>query len=314
MKLFIKRFFFLRFTPVSITIGIITALTAAVLSAATVTDESGFHIHWPVDTKKTFIISSTFGESRLDHFHNGLDIVGKGIGVYPVLNGRLLWKTRATFRPGDIPFGGGKTVVLDHNGLWSGYMHLLEINAKLDKTAEVNVEEPIGKSGDTGHSGGAHLHFFIYDSVNRKMLNPLPYLVSGVYKNNNPPVATGYGILVEKDFLNLDLKKTFRMSKEFPIYANIVDSGVGREKWGIYTFESYADEDMRTPIEKYIFNYIVFADNRWKTSNGKIFEDVYYDNWLNMGSGFKKTRKIIWKAAGYLGPEARESIELNVKD
>jgi hypothetical protein len=294
--------------------GICVSLYESGVIAAGVTEESGFQIQWPVDTKKTFTISSTFGESRIDHFHNGVDIVGKGIGVYPVLKGRVLWKTSATFRPGDIPFGGGKTVVIDHNGLWSGYMHLMQISARLDTNPEVTTDDSIGRSGDTGHSGGAHLHFFIYDPTGHKMLNPLPYLVSGVYKNNDPPVCEGYGIVIQNEFLNIDVDKSFRMSKDFPIYAKIINSGVGREKWGIYTFESYADEEMKTPVQQLVFNYIVFKNNRWMTSNGKIFEDVYFENWLNIGGGFKKTKKIIWKAAGYLGPEAKESIDLNIKD
>ncbi|MDH4263803.1 MAG: M23 family metallopeptidase [Spirochaetia bacterium] len=293
---------------------ILIASYTYIYGVESITEKSGFQIQWPVETKKTFIISSTFGESRMDHFHNGVDIVGKGISVYPVLKGRVLWKTEATFRPGDIPFGGGKTVVIDHNGLWSGYMHLMQINPQIKNDPEVNVETSIGKSGDTGHSGGAHLHFFIYDPFNQKMLNPLPYLVSGVYQNNNPPVSTGYGIVIQNELLNINIDKSFRMSKDYPIYAKIIDSGVGREKWGIYTFESYADDEMKTAIQKLVFNYIVFQNNRWTTSNGKIFEDVYYENWLNMGTGFKKSKKIIWKAAGYLGPEAKETIELDIKD
>ncbi|MDH4199179.1 MAG: M23 family metallopeptidase [Spirochaetia bacterium] len=272
------------------------------------------HIYWPVDIEKPFIISSTFGESRMDHFHNGLDIAGKGIPVYPVQTGRVLWKTEAKFRPGDIPFGGGKTIVLQHAGYWSGYMHLQQINPDLDKISELTLQTPLGKSGDTGHSGGAHLHFFIYDPINKKMINPLPYLETGIYKNIAPPSALGYGILLPDGFVNIDLNKTFKMTKDYPLYARIIDSGTGIEKWGIYTFETYSEDEMKNPIQKIMFDYLSFSDNRWRTSNGKIFENVYFENWLNLGNEFKKNKKVIWKAAGYLGPETKEVIELQIKD
>ena len=301
------------FFSIILTIG--TVLSGFILATeGDKTTSSGFQIYWPVDIKKKFFISSTFGESRMDHFHNGLDIAGKGITIYPVLEGRVLWKTNATFRPGDIPFGGGKTVVLDHNGLWSGYMHLSQFNSDLEKNKLVPRDTALGKSGDTGHSGGAHLHFFLFDPVSRKMLNPLPYLASGVYTNEKPPVTSGYGILIQDEFSTINIEKPFRMTKEYPVYAKIIDSDKGREKWGIYSFESYADEDMQNPLQKITFNYIVYKDNRWRTSNGKIFEDVYYENWLNIGTGYKKSKKMIWKAAGYLGPEARVSMDLNIKD
>jgi hypothetical protein len=275
---------------------------------------SAFKISWPVDVTKSFKLSSTFGESRMDHFHNGLDIPGKGINIYPVANGRIIWKTEAILKPGEIPFGGGKTIIMDHSGFWSGYMHLIRLNDNIKPEEIIDNTVSLGKSGDTGHSGGAHLHFFIYEPSGRKMINPLPYLDLSVYKNISPPKAMGYGVLIDNEFINIDPQKPFRLSKEFPLYAKIVDSGTGKEKWGVYSFESYTDIEMKTPVQKFIFNYIVLNDQRWKTSNGMVFEDVYYENLINIGSGFKRSKKLIWKSSGYMGPETSESLDLKIKD
>lgn len=312
MKGYVKgyRLFFIP----ALLAGLFTAITVPFAQDDSGKKSSGWQLKWPVDTHKTFIISSTFGESRMDHFHNGLDIAGKGINVYPVQKGQLVWKTQSVMRPGDIPFGGGKTIVLRHAEIWSGYMHLSAINPELQKLNEIPQDTSLGKSGDTGHSGGAHLHFFIYDPHQKKMINPLPYLETGMYKNSLPPVSAGYGIMVEDGFVKLNLKRTFKMSEDFPFYVRVIDSGTGREKWGVYKLESFTDEEMKNPVRSYVFNYLIFKDKHWRTSNGFIFEDAYYENWLNLGTGFKKNKKIIWKASGYLGPEITEEAKIKYKE
>ncbi len=52
----------------------------------------------------------------------------------------------------------GNTVIIDHGGcLFSAYFHLSQI--LVEKEAKVSMGQPIGLSGETGRSRGAHLHF-----------------------------------------------------------------------------------------------------------------------------------------------------------
>ena len=42
---------------------------------------ANFNFQWPL---KEGLITSTFGESRADHFHDGVDIVSANKNIYPV--------------------------------------------------------------------------------------------------------------------------------------------------------------------------------------------------------------------------------------
>lgn len=67
-----------------------------------------YPLNWPVRSSKELQISSTFGESRFDHFHNGLDIPGENLKVYPVKEGEICWHHTAFTYPNELPFGGEK--------------------------------------------------------------------------------------------------------------------------------------------------------------------------------------------------------------
>ena len=63
---------------------------------------------WPVEKDKKYQISSTFGESRIDHFHNGIDLPGEGSKVLAPKDGRVLYRMNSEFTPGEMPYGGGQ--------------------------------------------------------------------------------------------------------------------------------------------------------------------------------------------------------------
>lgn len=278
-------------------------------------------LRWPVDQNKKYIVSSTFGESRLDHFHNGLDIAGKGFAIYPLAEGRVIWKSEAREKMGELPFGGGKTVIMDHGDFWSGYMHLESIGldaqggqGSLDGGLEELGEEALlGRAGDSGHSGRAHLHFFVYTPGDKRMHNPLPMLPEGMYHNNIKPQARGYAIKLPEEFVQVNIGGNFTMSRDFPLYAKFEDSGTGLERWGVYFFESYDDTDGQSPVKRVVFDYIEFNDGRWTTSNGLEFSDVYHESWYNLGEGFRTAKTLRWRAGGYLGPAEEESHSLNIR-
>ncbi|MDH5720997.1 MAG: M23 family metallopeptidase [Spirochaetia bacterium] len=274
-------------------------------------------LQWPVPKDKIKKISSTFAESRLDHFHAGIDIVGENLPVLPVEKGRLLWKKNPVRKKGEIPFGGGITVVLDHGSFWSGYMHLKKISEKIEN--EINgatilkKEDIIGFSGDTGHSGGAHLHYFIYDQKKRKIYNPLALMPAGIYKNKTAPKIEKFAVLLPENLAEVDLKKEIVMSQDFPVYAQIKDSAEKHERWGVYSLKVYSKKNAQPDVD-IVFDHIEFKNNKWRTSNGKAFEDVYYMNWYLLGKNFKRTRFLSLETAGYNAPEKIETIDMKIRD
>ena len=57
----------------------------------------------------------------------------------------------------------GNYVVIDHgDGSFGGYWHLQQNGALVEIGDTVKTGEPIGKSGSTGFSSMAHLHFMVY--------------------------------------------------------------------------------------------------------------------------------------------------------
>jgi murein DD-endopeptidase MepM/ murein hydrolase activator NlpD len=142
----------------------------------------------PVDT--TITLAGNFGEIRPNHFHAGFDIKtnGKeGMPVYAVADGYIS-------RIKISPYGYGKALYITHaNGYTSVYGHLkifedsiqkftkkvqyplelVEIDTLLGPTVlPVKKGQLIGLSGNTGSSGGPHLHFEIRETATEKPINP----------------------------------------------------------------------------------------------------------------------------------------------
>lgn len=154
------------------------------------------------------VLSGTFGELRSNHFHSGLDIKTQqreGLPVYASAEGYIS-------RINVAHFGYGKALYVQHpNGYTTVYAHLKNFSPRIEAyikklqyeresyevevyptASELPVErgEMIASSGNTGGSGGPHLHFEIRDGEQRPM-NPLMFgfeiadtrapLVTGIY-------------------------------------------------------------------------------------------------------------------------------------
>jgi len=99
-------------------------------------------------------------------FHNGVDIRAKtGTWVGAAAEGTVIYAGWIN--------GYGKTIKIKHeNGYVTMYAHLSEIHVKNGQ--KIKSGQLIGKSGNTGHSTGPHLHFSIFK--NGKVENPLDYI------------------------------------------------------------------------------------------------------------------------------------------
>ena len=136
------------------------------------------------------ILSGTFGELRTNHFHSGLDIKTQGRQGFNVHASAKGYVSRIKISH----WGYGKVLYLTHpNGYTTVYAHLKKFAPKIEayvkkyqyekesftlqlfpKADELVVEknEIIAYSGNTGGSGGPHLHFEIR-SGNSNPINPM---------------------------------------------------------------------------------------------------------------------------------------------
>lgn len=136
-------------------------------------------------------LSGNFGELRSNHFHAGLDIKTQGVegqNVYAIADGYV---SRIKVSPN----GYGNAIYVTHpNGYTSVYGHLKKYNDKIRQVVEdfqykkeefevelfptpfsmhVKKGEIIAYSGNSGDSGGPHLHFEIRNTANEHPMNPL---------------------------------------------------------------------------------------------------------------------------------------------
>lgn len=158
--------------------------------------------------KVPLVLSGTFGELRSNHFHSGIDIKTlqrEGLKVVASAAGKV---SRIKIQR----YGYGKALYLEHaNGYTTVYAHLKRFSDKIeayvkqkqyakerytielfpkDEGLYFEQGEVIGYSGNSGSSGGPHLHFEIRDASERPM-NPLLFgfdvkdtrnpLIQGVY-------------------------------------------------------------------------------------------------------------------------------------
>lgn len=149
-------------------------------------------------------LAGNFGEIRGNHFHAGIDIKTNQVEGLPVLAAAEGFVSRIKVGL----YGYGKALYIEHpNGFTTCYAHLLRFNDELEqyireqqyrsKSFEVDVYpkpgalrvnrgDEIAKSGNTGGSGGPHLHFEIRKTTGQTPINPL--LFNFDIKDNIKPV------------------------------------------------------------------------------------------------------------------------------
>lgn len=166
----------------------------------------------------TLLLSGNFGELRATHLHTGLDFKTGGREGMPV----ICAKDGVVARVKVSPVGYGNALYIEHEGgLTTVYGHL---NRFVPRIAKVVREIQYGKesfeidenllgrqiffragdtiaySGNTGSSGGPHLHFEVRETESEQALNPLNFLsvtdetgpnVRGVYIYTFSPEGVG---------------------------------------------------------------------------------------------------------------------------
>lgn len=154
------------------------------------------------------LLSGNFGELRSNHFHSGIDFKTGGSEGKPVHAVQEGYVSRISVSP----WGYGNGLYLTHpDGTTTVYGHLQRFSRKIaeyvkqQQYAEENftvnlfltpdqlpVEkgEVVALSGNTGSSGGPHLHFEIRDTETEEVLDPLEYYKDRT-TDTRPPLLKG---------------------------------------------------------------------------------------------------------------------------
>lgn len=116
-------------------------------------------------------VNSSFGIrihpiSGTEKMHNGADLKANYKNVYAVLDGIVI-------ESGWDSGGGGNYIKIRHSDTFvTSYLHLSEIYYQAGE--KVRAGFIIAKSGNSGNSTGAHLHFSVTE--NGKYINPIHFL------------------------------------------------------------------------------------------------------------------------------------------
>ncbi|MGL4292014.1 MAG: M23 family metallopeptidase [Bacteroidales bacterium] len=180
------------------------------LSAVSLTafSQSGPERTFQIPLKLPPLLSGNFAELRSNHFHSGIDFKTQGSIGYPVYSFDEGWVSRISVSP----WGYGKALYISHhNGLTTVYAHLHNFTPAIDtyrkeylyakesfmtdiypEKDEIPVKrgEIIAKSGNTGSSGGPHLHFEIRDTETQDPIDPIPYFIGKLKDTTKPELRT----------------------------------------------------------------------------------------------------------------------------
>ncbi|MDR2843509.1 MAG: M23 family metallopeptidase [Candidatus Symbiothrix sp.] len=151
-------------------------------------------------------LSGNFGELRGGHFHSGIDFKTQERTGQPV---RAV-KDGFVSRVNVSPYGYGNALYINHpDGTTSVYAHLERFAPKIEtvvrnrqyttesfavelypseKTFPVKQGERIAWSGNSGGSGGPHLHFEFRNTKTGKVMDALPYYKKQILDTRPPQV------------------------------------------------------------------------------------------------------------------------------
>jgi len=184
--------------------------------------------------KIPIFLSGSFAELRANHFHSGIDIKTQGVTGIPVYSVAEGYISRIVVSP----TGFGLALYINHpNGTTSVYGHLKSFRDDIAQYVKniqygresfrvdlqvpkdrfpVKQDEFIGHSGNSGSSGGPHLHFEIRDAQTEEPLNPLHYAFP--VKDNTPPRIYSLMITPLNEYGHVDFQAN---KKSYPvIYAD----------------------------------------------------------------------------------------------
>lgn len=263
-------------------------------------------------------LSASFGELRSNHFHSGLDFKTEqriGLPVYGIADGYIS-------RISVMPNGYGKALYIRHNdGYTSVYAHLDKFRKDIDEyikskqyeneTFSINIDtlsanlfpikqgELIAYSGNSGGSGGPHLHFEIRETESECPITPI--YKSLKIRDNTPPRVNRIKIYAESNATkiggsNADKKfDTKYLNGRMTINDNVPIEIAGSFSLGINSYDQTDGEQNKngirgyeitvdgTPVYKFDIDKFSFSESRFIN----VVKD--YAEFKNNNSNYYKT-------------------------
>ena len=157
------------------------------------------------------LLSGNFGELRSNHFHSGIDFKTQGVEGKPIHSVQDGYVSRISVSP----CGYGNGLYITHpDGTTTVYGHLQKFSQKItaylkekqyeQESFNVNLSltpdelpvkegELVALSGNTGSSGGPHLHFEVRDTETEEPMDPIEYYKDLIKDTQAPKIQ---GIMV----------------------------------------------------------------------------------------------------------------------
>jgi len=261
------------------------------------------------------LLSANFGELRVDHYHSGIDIKTEGVtgkDVVAAADGFI-------YRIGVAPGGFGKAIYIRHpSGYSTVYGHLDRFTPEIDEWVksqqyvkksfqvtlfpmreqfQVKQGDLIAYSGNSGSSGGPHLHYEIRKSDSETPVNPLLFEF-GVKDDILPVIERLVIYPVGRSTVINNTHSTKKLdvaggngNYSLPDNKTIVISGLAGfgikafdrhndtyNKYAVYSIELDIDS---IPVYKYVMDNFSFSESRYINSHidyeTYMRENIYYE-------------------------------------
>ncbi len=264
-------------------------------------------------------LSANFGELRSNHFHSGLDYKTQQVTNKPVIAIADGYISHISVSPG----GYGLALYINHpaTGHTSVYGHLNSFSKPIaDYVKEKQYEqesyrielypEPgllavkkgqqIGLSGNTGSSGGPHLHFEVRDTQTHDPLDPLHFFSQTIPDTQKPDIRGiafypigGKGVVNgSSDPLRLDIGKN---NSGIPLALNQPVNAWGKIGIGVKAYDRmngqsniYGVKHVRLFVdEKQVFSSSI---NRFSFSKTRMLNSfIDFEEWRKRSSFYMKS-------------------------
>lgn len=263
-------------------------------------------------------LSGNFGELRPNHFHSGIDFKTQGVEGKPVYAVRKGYVYRIVVSP----WGYGNVVYMAHpdDSLKTVYAHLQRFTKEMAAYVKAKQYEQesfavdlsfspeqfpveagglVGYSGNSGSSGGPHLHFEVRDLETDEPIDPLPFYKSKI-KDTRPPQAQAimiYPIEREGVVNNTSQKQKLQLTTNKEGKQTV---SAKTEAWGKIAFSINVDDFMDGTQNVYgVKELTMLVDNqevfhsyldRFSLNDTRYLNAwVDYETWRNKRSFYTKT-------------------------